>query len=107
MNFKQNLLYVMKQRGLNGAEVARRLDISRQAFQCYLTGSISLRTLEALADVLDTTPATLLSEVPLSELEAIPTRQHITAAILVCPSCGAELKLIAKGEPQKDKKESE
>lgn len=107
MNFKENLFYVMKQRGVTGAEVARRLDVSRQAFQYYLKGSVNLRTLGALADVLDTTPATLLSEVPLSELEAIPTRQRITATALVCPCCGAELKILAKGEPPKEKKEGE
>lgn len=107
LNFKENVLFVLKKRGLNQTVVSRRLGVTKQAFQYYLRGNISLETLDRIATAIDTTPAALLSEVPLSEMEAIPTRQHITSTTLVCPSCGAELKLIAKGEPQKEKKEGE
>ena len=107
MNFKENVLFVLKQRGMTQVEASKRLDVTRQAFQHYLTGAITLRTLTSLADVLDTTPQTLLSEIPLSELDGpIPTRQKkVTAAAFVCPCCGAQLKVIIKGEKQKDEPE--
>lgn len=104
MNFKENLLYVLKKRGITQTDAAKRLDVTKQAFAYYTKGNISLDTLQKIADVLDTTPATLISEIPLSELESIPTRQRVTATALVCPCCGVELRLIAKGEPPKEAK---
>ena len=99
INFKDNVLFVLKKRGMNQAQASRMLGISKQAFQYYLKGNVTLSTISNIADVLDTTPATLLSEVPLEHLEdSIPTRLHQSATTLTCPCCGAELKILAKGE---------
>ncbi|MBR5414197.1 MAG: helix-turn-helix transcriptional regulator [Fibrobacter sp.] len=102
-NFRENVLYVLKARGLTQTEVAKRLDVTKQSIQHYLSGRITVPTLYALADALDTTPATLLSEVPLSMTgEAIPGRQKASATTLTCPCCGAELKLMARADLKRE-----
>lgn len=100
-NFRENFLYVLKKRGMSQVDVANKLGLTKQSIQHYLTGRINLPTLYKIADALNTTPAALLSEIPLSELEAVPAANRQTITTLVCPSCGAELRLLAKAELKK------
>lgn len=98
MNIKDNIIYILKRRGMTQVELAEKMGVSKQQIQAYLRGKITLTSLQKIAVALDTTTETIVSEVPLSvRNEAIPSRTIPTTTTLVCPHCGKEIVVIAKG----------
>ena len=98
MNIKDNILYILKKRGMTQVELAEKMGVSKQQIQAYLRGSSTVTSLQKVAIALDTTLETIVSEVPLSvRNEAIPSRAIPTTTTLVCPHCGKEIIVIAKG----------
>lgn len=98
MNIRENIKYILSKRGMTQVDLARKMGVSKQQIQSWISKNATIDSLQRMAVVLDTTVETLVSEVPLNiRNEAIPTRHIPTTTRLVCPFCGKEMDLIAKG----------
>lgn len=97
MNIHENIKFVLKNRGMTQKDLADKLGVARRTAMYYLKGNITVETLEKIANALDTTVETLVSETPLHlKNDAIQQRVNTTASKLVCPHCGAEMTIVAK-----------
>ena len=97
MDIKENINFILQQRGMTQTDIAEKLDVTRQTISYYLHGNITLQNLQRIADALDTTVEAIVSEVPLSAKgETIPKSGKTTVARLVCPHCGQEITIIAR-----------
>lgn len=97
MDIGENIKFILKVRKLNQTELAQILGVSKRTVQYYTTGNVSVDTLSKIAEALDTTVETLVSETPLYlKLDPIPTRTRMTDTKLVCPHCGEEITIMAK-----------
>lgn len=97
MDIKENIKFILKQRGMTQKELAEKLGFTRGMIQYYFDGNLTLTSLQKIADALDTTIATVISEEPLSMLPGpVPNKSSVSATTLVCPHCGKEIKIIAK-----------
>lgn len=98
MDLRENIKFILQKRGMTQVELAAKMGVSKQQLQYYINGNTTLKSLQKIAVALDTTMETLVSEVPLNTRnEAIPTRHIPTSTRLVCPFCGKEMDLVAKG----------
>lgn len=97
MDIKENIKFILKQRGMTQKELADKLGLSIRTVQYYFDGNLTLTSLQKIADALDTTISTVISEEPLAMIPGpVPNKSSITATTLVCPHCGKEIKIIAK-----------
>lgn len=97
MNIRENIKFVLKSRGLTQGELADRMGVSRRTVQYYTNGNITVETLIKMANALNTTVETLVSETPLELKDGpVPERKNTTATYLTCPHCGAEISIVAK-----------
>lgn len=97
MNIRENIKFVLKSRGLTQGELADKMGVSRRSIQYYTNGNITVETLVKIADALNTTVETLVSETPLEmKLGPIPEKKNTTATRLTCPHCGGEIAIVAR-----------
>ena len=96
MYIKENIDYILKQKGMTKMALAEQMGISNQLLNTYTKDSVSVKRLEKGALALGTTVADLLSDPPLSRKHTFTQKNEKTTALLVCPHCGKELKLTAE-----------
>lgn len=97
MDIKENIRFVLEKRGMTQKDLADRLGVSKTAVGYYLHGNITIGNLQKIADALDTTVETLVSETPLAVKGGpIQDKGRVTSATIVCPHCGETINLIAK-----------
>ncbi len=96
MYIKENIDYILKQKGMTKMALADQMGISNQLLNTYTKDSVSVKRLEKVALALGTTVAALLSDPPLSRKHTFTQKNEKTTALLVCPHCGKELKLTAE-----------
>ena len=97
MDIKDNIKYILAKRGMNQNDLAQAIGVSRQSIHYYFNGNISLETLQKLAEALNTTVETIVSETPLKWKEDnIPSKSSATETRLICPHCGEEIEIFAK-----------
>lgn len=96
MYIKENIDYILKQKGMTKMALAEQMGISNQLLNTYTKDSVSVKRLEKVALALGTTVADLLSDPPLSRKHTFTQKNEKTTALLVCPHCGKELKLTAE-----------
>lgn len=68
MDINQNIKLICKARGISFAELATRLQITRQTLYKQSTGAAQLQTVERIANALEVPPFILLHPAPLTEL---------------------------------------
>lgn len=97
MDIKENVRYVLEKRGMTQKSLADKLGVSKTAVGYYLRGNITINNLQKIADALDTTVETLVSETPLHVKGGpIQDKGRITTSTLVCPFCGEPISIVAK-----------
>lgn len=97
MDIKENVRYILEKRGMTQVDLARTLGVSKTAVGYYLRGNITIGNLQKIADALNTTVETIVSETPLyAKHEPIQEKGRVTTATLTCPHCGREITIIAK-----------
>lgn len=96
MYIKENIDYILKQKGMTKMALADLMGISNQLLNTYTKDSVSVKRLEKVALALGTTVADLLSDPPLSRKHTFTQKNEKTNTLLVCPHCGKELKLTAE-----------
>lgn len=96
MYIKENIDYILKQKGMTKMALADQMGISNQLLNTYTKDSVSVKRLEKVSLALGTTVADLLSDPPLSRKHTFTQKNEKTTALLVCPHCGKELKLTAE-----------
>lgn len=96
MYIKENIDYILKQKGMTKMALADQMGISNQLLNTYTKDSVSVKRLEKVALALGTTVADLLSDPPLSRKHTFTQKNEKTTTLLVCPHCGKELKLTAE-----------
>lgn len=97
MNIRENIKYILSKRGMTQVDLARKMGVSKQQIQSWISKNATIDSLQRMAVVLDTTVETLVSETPLNlRAEPIPSRHIPTTTRLVCPHCGKEMDIVAK-----------
>lgn len=97
MDIKDNIRYILEQRGMTQVDLAKKLGVSKTAVGYYLRGNITIANLQKIADALNTTVETIVSETPLYVKKGpIEEKGRITASSITCPHCGETITLIAK-----------
>ena len=97
MDFRGNIQFILRAKGMTQGDLAKRLGVTEQNVGYYLRGNITMGNLKKIAEALDTTVETLVSETPLAAKDGvIPRSTNATVTRLVCPRCGEEITLIAK-----------
>jgi len=97
MDIRENIKFILKTRGMTQGALAEKLGVSTRTVMYYLKGNITIETLQKMAEAMDTTVETLVSETPLHlKIQPIPNNSNITSTTMVCPHCGKEITLIAK-----------
>lgn len=97
MDIRENIRYVLEKRGMTQKGLADKLGVSKTAVGYYLRGNITINNLQKIADALDTTVETLVSETPLSVKGGpIQDKGRVTSTTLICPNCGETISIIAK-----------
>ena len=96
MDIKENVRYVLEKRGMTQKALADKLGVSKTAVGYYLRGNITIGNLQKIADALDTTVETLVSETPLyAKKGPIQEKGRVTSTTIVCPHCGETISIIA------------
>ena len=95
MYLKENIEYILKEKGMTKLALAGKMGISNQLLNSYLKDSVTIKRLEKVAVALGTTMSDLLSDPPLSRKHTFTQKNEATSTTLVCPHCGKELKLTA------------
>ena len=106
MDINENIKTLCKVRGLSFADLAARLNITRQTLYRQSTGAAQLSTVERIADALQVPAWIILHPAPAAALVQIRTGQvpgpaeartsnagTIQAARLLCPICGSRLQI--------------
>lgn len=97
MDIRENIKYILKDRGMTQVELAEKMGVSKQQIQSYISRNATVDSLQRIAIALDTTLETIVSEVPLNlRNDPIPSRHIPTTTKLICPHCGKEMDLVAK-----------
>lgn len=92
-SIKENVVFILKSKGMTQLQLADRLGVSKQTIQHLLNGNITLERLFAIADALNTTPAELVANPPLAKRKSFVEKGEPTHANISCPACGKILKL--------------
>lgn len=94
MNIKENVRFILDQKGMSQAELGRKMGLTKQDVYAFLNREgITLTTMKRFADALGVPVEMLVSETPLSIRYDIPTISEIT-----CPCCGEKITIIAKAK---------
>ena len=103
MDINENIKTLCKIRGISFADLAARLNITRQTLYKQSTGAAQLSTVERIADALQVPAWIILHPAPAAALVQIRTGQvpeartsnagTIQAARLLCPICGSRLQI--------------
>ena len=97
MDIRENIRYILENRGMTQTDLAKTLGVSKTSVGYYLRGNITINNLQKIADALNTTVETIVSETPLSVKGGpIQDKGRVTSTQLTCPHCGKEITLIAK-----------
>ena len=97
MDIKENIKFILEQRGMTQTVLARTLGVSKTAVGYYLRGNITINNLQRIADALDTTVETIVSETPLAAKGGpIQEKGRVTTSTVVCPHCGETITIIAR-----------
>ena len=96
MYIKENIEYILKEKGMTKLALAEKMGISNQLLNSYLKDTVTVKRLERVASALGTTAADLLSDPPLARKHTFTQKNDKTTAMLVCPHCGKELKITAE-----------
>ena len=118
MDINENIKTLCKTRGISFADLAARLNITRQTLYKQSTGAAQLSTVERIATALNVPAWIILHPAPAAALVQIRTGQvpgpedrtnqagTIQAARLLCPICGSRLQIqitpaTTEGDKQK------
>lgn len=106
MDINENIKTICKIRGISFAQLANRLNITRQTLYKQSTGAAQLSTVERIASALQVPAWIILHPAPAAALIQIRTGQvpgpsqddtnqagTIQAARLLCPICGGRLQI--------------
>jgi transcriptional regulator with XRE-family HTH domain len=97
MDFKGNIKFILQAKGMTQGDLAKKLGVTEQNVGYYLRGNITMANLQKIAEALDTTVETLVSETPLAAKDGvIPRGTKTTVTTLICPHCGKDITLVAK-----------
>lgn len=96
MDIKENIRFILEQRGMTQTGLAKKLGVSKTAVGYYLRGNITISNLQKIADALNTTVETIVSETPLYVKKGpIQEKGRVTSTTLICPHCGEEITIIS------------
>ena len=126
MDLNENIKILCKARGLTFADLADRLNITRQTLYRQSTGAAQLSTVERIADALAVPAFVLIHPAPLAALaiwnsSSAPAQAPGPAAVVLCPYCNRPIQLQAAtlatagrpsgqntgGDPDQDKRPEE
>jgi len=104
MDINRNIKLLCSAQGITFAQLADRLNVTRQTLYKQSTGAAQLASLERIATALQVPPFLLLHPAPLAALRQIRTGQVTTASqdqdsttgqtsSAVCPVCGSRLQI--------------
>lgn len=97
MDIKENIRFILEKRGMTQKNLADKLGVSKTAVGYYLRGNITINNLQKIADALDTTVETIVSETPLyAKGGPIQDKGRVTSTSLVCPHCGEPISIVAR-----------
>lgn len=96
ITIKENVLFILKAKGMTQLQLADKLGITKQAVQHLLNGNITLEKLNTVAIALNTAPAELIADPPLARRKSFVEKNQPTTTNLVCPCCGKNLKITAQ-----------
>lgn len=112
MDINKNIKLLCSAQGITFAQLAYRLNITRQTLYKQSTGAAQLASLERIATALNVPPFLLLHPAPLAALARARTGQVTTAshdttgqtspAVLRCPICGSRLQIQIQRETDQD-----
>lgn len=97
MDLNENIKILCKARGLTFADLADRLNITRQTLYRQSTGAAQLSTVERIADALAVPAFVLIHPAPLAALaiwNSAPA-QAPGPAVVLCPYCNRPIQLQA------------
>ena len=104
MNINGNIKLLCKETGTSFADLANRLNITRQTLYRQSAGAVQLSTLERIAKALNVPPFVLLHPAPLAAFRQYRTgtqdRTPTARVVFICPSCGARLEVIRTTAPE-------
>lgn len=120
MDLNENIKLLCKARGLTFADLADRLNITRQTLYRQSTGSAQLSTVERIAAALAVPAFVLIHPAPLAALaiwNSAPAQAPGPAAVVLCPHCKKPIQIQAaalatagrpsSGDPDQDKQPEE
>lgn len=90
MDINENIKILCKARGISFADLADRLNISRQTLYRQSTGAAQLSTVERIASALNVPAFVLIHPAPLAALaiwNSAPAQAPGPAAVVLCPYC--------------------
>ena len=93
---KDNVVFILKARGITQGELAEKLGVSRQNMHHLLNGNITLDRLADIAEALHTLPSELISDPPLEKRKTFIQKSEPTTSTITCPACGKVIKLTAE-----------
>lgn len=96
ITIKENVTFILKAQGSTQGELADKLGITRQNLHYLLNGNITLDRLADIAEALNTLPAELISDPPLTKRKTFTQIAQPTTSTITCPCCGNTLKLTAE-----------
>ena len=95
ITIKENVVFILMAKGLTQEKLAEKLGITRQNLHYLLNGNITLDRLAEIAEALNTLPAELISNPPLTMKKSFIQISEPTDTTLTCPCCGKILKITA------------
>ena len=95
ITIKENVVFILKAQGLTQEKLAEKLGITRQNLHYLLNGNITLDRLAEIAEALNTLPAELISNPPITMKKSFIQISEPTDTTLTCPCCGKILKITA------------
>ena len=111
MDLNKNIKLLCSAQGITFAQLADRLNVTRQTLYKQSTGAAQLASLERIAAALNVPPFVLLHPAPPAALRQIRTGQVTTAsqdqdsttgqtspAVLLCPVCKSRLQIQIQGD---------
>lgn len=96
ITIKENVVFILKTKGITQEKLAEKLGITRQNLHYLLNGNITLNRLAEIAEALNTVPAELISDPPLTRRKSFIQISEPTSSTLTCPCCGNTLKITAE-----------
>ena len=98
MDINENIKTICKIRRISFADLAARLNITRQTLYKQSTGAAQLSTVERIADALAVPAFVLIHPAPLAALaiwNSAPAQAPGPAAVVLCPHCKKPIQIQA------------